>query len=118
MDHRQRVTHRLGQLADVGRAGYVDRLGSLDLLGAPRGDFVPYLSTRVSVRKTGAYRKLASVAGVPRQLGRGIAEAISLAAALAEDGEAVVHVVQRGLAGVPAAPLIELKPTAGIVRRS
>ena len=56
-------------------------VNALDLLGAPRGDFVPYLSTRVSVRKTGAYRKLASVAGVPRQLGRGIAEAISLAAA-------------------------------------
>jgi anaerobic selenocysteine-containing dehydrogenase/Fe-S-cluster-containing dehydrogenase component len=53
----------------------------LDLLGAPRGDFVSYLSTRVSVRKTGRYRKLASVAGVPRQLGRGIAEAISLEAA-------------------------------------
>src|SRR5918994_4532134 len=56
-------------------------VNALDLLGAPRGDFVPYLSTRVSVRKTGAYRKLASVAGVPRQLGRGIAEAITLEAA-------------------------------------
>ena len=56
-------------------------VNALDLLGAPRGDFVPYLSTRVSVRKTGAYRKLASVAGVPRQLGRGIAEAMSLEAA-------------------------------------
>jgi Fe-S-cluster-containing dehydrogenase component len=56
-------------------------VNALDLLGAPRGDFVPYLSTRVSLRKTGAYRKLASVAGVPRQLGRGIAEAISLEAA-------------------------------------
>ena len=53
----------------------------LDLLAAPAGDFVPYLSTRVAVRKTGRYRKLASVAGVPRQLGRGIAEAIPLAAA-------------------------------------
>jgi molybdopterin-containing oxidoreductase family iron-sulfur binding subunit len=56
-------------------------VNALDLLGAPRGDFVPYLSTRVSLRKTGAYRKLASVAGVPRQLGRGIAEAVSLEAA-------------------------------------
>ncbi len=56
-------------------------VNALDLLGAPRGDFVPYLSTRVSVRKTGGYRKLASVAGVPRQLGRGIAEGIALAAA-------------------------------------
>ena len=56
-------------------------VNALDLLGAPRGEFVPYLSTRVSVRKTGAYRKLASVAGVPRQLGRGIAGAVSLEAA-------------------------------------
>ncbi|MGH7580588.1 MAG: molybdopterin-dependent oxidoreductase [Gemmatimonadales bacterium] len=56
-------------------------VNALDLLGAPRGEFVPYLSTRVSVRKTGAYRKLASVAGVPRQLGRGIAAAVSLEAA-------------------------------------
>jgi molybdopterin-containing oxidoreductase family iron-sulfur binding subunit len=53
----------------------------LDLLAAPSGEFVAYLSTRVAVRKTGRYRKLASVAGVPRQLGRGIAEAIPLAAA-------------------------------------
>ncbi|MBA3345520.1 MAG: 4Fe-4S dicluster domain-containing protein [Gemmatimonadales bacterium] len=56
-------------------------VNALDLLGPPRGDFVTYLSTRVAVRKTGGYRKLASVAGVPRQLGRGIAEAIPLAAA-------------------------------------
>jgi Fe-S-cluster-containing dehydrogenase component len=56
-------------------------VNALDLLGAPRGDFIPYLSTRVALRKTGRYRKLASVAGVPRQLGRGIAEAISLEAA-------------------------------------
>ncbi len=56
-------------------------VNALDLLGAPRGDFVPYLSTRVSVTKTRQYRKLASVAGVPRQLGRGIAEAMPLAAA-------------------------------------
>jgi anaerobic selenocysteine-containing dehydrogenase/Fe-S-cluster-containing dehydrogenase component len=56
-------------------------VNALDLLGAPRGDFVPYLSTRVTVEKTGRYRKLASVAGVPRQLGRGIAEAMTLTAA-------------------------------------
>jgi molybdopterin-containing oxidoreductase family iron-sulfur binding subunit len=56
-------------------------VNALDLLGAPRGEFVPYLSTRVTLRKTGGYRKLASVAGVPRQLGRGIAESVSLAAA-------------------------------------
>ncbi len=47
----------------------------------PRATFFPYLSTRVAVEKTGGYRKLASIAGVPRQLGRGIAEAMPLAAA-------------------------------------
>jgi molybdopterin-containing oxidoreductase family iron-sulfur binding subunit len=54
---------------------------ALDLLGAPKGDFLPYVSTRVVVEKTGGYRQLASVAGVPRQLGRGIAEVMPLAAA-------------------------------------
>ncbi|HUR94941.1 MAG TPA: molybdopterin-dependent oxidoreductase [Gemmatimonadales bacterium] len=54
---------------------------ALDLLGAPAGDFVPYVSTRVTLEKTGAYRRLASIEGVPRQLGRGIAESIPLAAA-------------------------------------
>ena len=56
-------------------------VNALDLLGAPKGEFLPYLSTKVAVAKTGGYRKLASVAGVPRQLGRGIAEAMPLAAA-------------------------------------
>ncbi|MGH7497596.1 MAG: molybdopterin-dependent oxidoreductase [Gemmatimonadales bacterium] len=56
-------------------------VNALDLLGAPKGDFLPYLSTRVAVTRTGGYRKLASVAGVPRQLGRGIAEAMPLPAA-------------------------------------
>ncbi len=56
-------------------------VNALDLIGPPKGDFVSYLSTRVAVTKTGGYRKLASVAGVPRQLGRGIAEAMPLAAA-------------------------------------
>jgi anaerobic selenocysteine-containing dehydrogenase/Fe-S-cluster-containing dehydrogenase component len=56
-------------------------VNALDLLGASKGEFIPYVSTRVAVTKTGEYKKLASVAGVPRQLGRGIAEAIPLAAA-------------------------------------
>ncbi|HEY7633985.1 MAG TPA: molybdopterin-dependent oxidoreductase [Gemmatimonadales bacterium] len=56
-------------------------VNALDLLGAPKGEFLPYVSTRVAVRKTGHYQKLASIAGVPRQLGRGIAEAMPLAAA-------------------------------------
>ena len=54
---------------------------ALDLLGPQGGEFVHYLSTRVRVRKTRDYRKLASIEGVPRQLGRGIAEAMPLAAA-------------------------------------
>ena len=56
-------------------------VNALDLLGAPGGDFLPYLSTRVSVEKTGSYKALASIAGTPRQLGRGIAEGVSLEAA-------------------------------------
>jgi anaerobic selenocysteine-containing dehydrogenase/Fe-S-cluster-containing dehydrogenase component len=56
-------------------------VNALDLLGAPRGAFVPYLSTKVSVAKTGHYKKLATVEGTPRQLGRGISESISLDAA-------------------------------------
>jgi len=55
---------------------------ALDLLGAP-GDaaFVPYLSTRVSVEKTRRYQKVAKTEGKNRQLGRGIAEAMSLTSA-------------------------------------
>jgi molybdopterin-containing oxidoreductase family iron-sulfur binding subunit len=56
-------------------------VNALDLLAAPAGAFLPYLSTRVAVAKTGRYRELASIAGNPRQLGRGIAEAVSLEAA-------------------------------------
>jgi anaerobic selenocysteine-containing dehydrogenase/Fe-S-cluster-containing dehydrogenase component len=54
---------------------------ALDLLAAPRGNFLSYLSTRVSLAKTGRFKKLASIAGEPRQLGRGIAMAIPLEAA-------------------------------------
>ncbi|HEX6617223.1 MAG TPA: molybdopterin-dependent oxidoreductase [Gemmatimonadales bacterium] len=56
-------------------------VNALDLLGAPKGDYVAYVSTRVAAEKTGGYRKLPTVEGMPRQLGRGIAEAIPLAAA-------------------------------------
>jgi molybdopterin-containing oxidoreductase family iron-sulfur binding subunit len=56
-------------------------VNALDLLGAPHGPFLPYISTKVSVAKTGHYQRLASIEGTPRQLGRGIAEAISLDAA-------------------------------------
>jgi anaerobic selenocysteine-containing dehydrogenase/Fe-S-cluster-containing dehydrogenase component len=56
-------------------------VNALDLLGAPRGPFLSYVSTRVSLEKTGGYKKLATQEGTPRQLGRGIAEAISVDAA-------------------------------------
>ncbi len=56
-------------------------VNALDLLGAPRGGFLPYLSARVSLSKTGGYKRLASIAGIPRQLGRGIAEAMPIDAA-------------------------------------
>jgi len=56
-------------------------VNALDLLGPQGGEFVHYLSTRVRVRKTRDYKKLASIQGVPRQLGRGIAEGMSLEAA-------------------------------------
>ncbi|MFL5402786.1 MAG: molybdopterin-dependent oxidoreductase, partial [Gemmatimonadales bacterium] len=54
---------------------------ALDLLPAPPGDFLPYVSTRVSISRISGHQKLASIAGVPRQLGRGIGEAVSLEAA-------------------------------------
>ena len=56
-------------------------VNALDLLGPARGDFLPYVSTRVSLEKTGKFEKLASIEGTPRQLGRGISEAIPLEAA-------------------------------------
>jgi molybdopterin-containing oxidoreductase family iron-sulfur binding subunit len=56
-------------------------VNALDLLGMPRAPFLPYVSTRVSLEKTGGYQRLATVEGTPRQLGRGIAEAIPLDAA-------------------------------------
>ncbi len=55
---------------------------ALDLLAAP-GDaaFVPYVSTRVTLEKTRRYQKVAKTEGSNRQLGRGVAEAMSLGAA-------------------------------------
>ena len=55
---------------------------ALDLVAvAPSDDFIAYGSVRVSVANTQGYRQLATVAGVPRQLGRGIAQAMPLTAA-------------------------------------
>jgi molybdopterin-containing oxidoreductase family iron-sulfur binding subunit len=54
-------------------------VNALDLLSAADGQgFLPYLSTKVAVDKTGGYRKLAKTEGNPRELGRGITEAMPL----------------------------------------
>ena len=66
-------------------------VNALDLLsGADGGGFLPYLSTRVEVRKTRRYQKLAKTEGNPRQLGRGIAEAMPFTAA--RDGRTLAEV--------------------------
>jgi molybdopterin-containing oxidoreductase family iron-sulfur binding subunit len=54
----------------------------LDLLvSADSEGFLPYLATRVTVEKTGRYRKLSKTEGNPRELGRHVIETIPLAAA-------------------------------------
>jgi molybdopterin-containing oxidoreductase family iron-sulfur binding subunit len=56
---------------------------ALDLLGAPgNAPFVSYLSTRVRIEKLNTWKAVATTEGTPRQLGRGIAEAMPLAAAV------------------------------------
>ena len=57
-------------------------VNALDLLGPPgTAAFVPYLSTRVRLEKTNRWMDVATTEGNPRQLGRGIAEAMPLDAA-------------------------------------
>ncbi len=56
-------------------------VNALDLLGSSRGTFLPYVSARVSLEKTGRFYDLATQEGTPRQLGRGISEVIPLEAA-------------------------------------
>ena len=56
-------------------------VNALDVLGPPTADYVTYLSTRVTLEKTGGFHRLATVEGTPRQLGRGIAQTMPLAAA-------------------------------------
>jgi molybdopterin-containing oxidoreductase family iron-sulfur binding subunit len=52
---------------------------ALDLLGSdPQSAFLSYLATRVTVAKTGGYRKVAKTEGNVRQLGRGVADALTL----------------------------------------
>jgi molybdopterin-containing oxidoreductase family iron-sulfur binding subunit len=74
------VAMPLGQgHTDYGEYAKGRGVNALDLLGPGEGQgFLPYLSTRVQVEPTGQYRKVAKTEGNPRQLGRGIAEAMPL----------------------------------------
>ncbi|MGH7591003.1 MAG: molybdopterin dinucleotide binding domain-containing protein, partial [Gemmatimonadales bacterium] len=57
-------------------------VNALDLIDAKDGNgYLPYVSTRVNAVKTGGYRQVAKTEGSNRQLGRGIADAMPLAAA-------------------------------------
>jgi anaerobic selenocysteine-containing dehydrogenase/Fe-S-cluster-containing dehydrogenase component len=54
---------------------------ALDLLGGRDGNgFLPYLATRVKVEKTGSWIQVAKTEGTTRQLGRGIASAMTIEA--------------------------------------
>jgi molybdopterin-containing oxidoreductase family iron-sulfur binding subunit len=54
-------------------------VNALDLLDAKDGKgFLPYLSTRVTLTKTGRWKQVAKTEGTTRQLGRGIADAMTL----------------------------------------
>jgi molybdopterin-containing oxidoreductase family iron-sulfur binding subunit len=57
-------------------------VNALDLLSAKDGNgFLPYFATRVTLTKTGAWKQVAKTEGTTRQLGRGIADAMTLAQA-------------------------------------
>lgn len=57
-------------------------VNALDLLDAKDGKgFLPYFSTRVTLTKTGRWKQLAKTEGTTRQLGRGIADAMTYAQA-------------------------------------
>jgi molybdopterin-containing oxidoreductase family iron-sulfur binding subunit len=57
-------------------------INALDLLGGEAsGGFLPYLSTRVTLAKTGRYQQVAKTEGTPRQLGRGLSDSMTLAQA-------------------------------------
>ncbi len=53
-----------------------------DLLGPVTGSFVPYASVKVKAERIHKYQTVAKTEGTPRQLGRGIAEALPVAYAL------------------------------------
>ena len=65
---------------EYGRYAKDRGVNALDLLGAADGQgFLPYVATKVSVTRTGDYRKVARVDGTPRQLGRGIIQSMPVA---------------------------------------
>jgi anaerobic selenocysteine-containing dehydrogenase/Fe-S-cluster-containing dehydrogenase component len=54
-------------------------VNALDLLGGQASDgFLPYTGTRVTLATTGRYHQLARTEGTPRQLGRGLSDAMTL----------------------------------------
>ncbi|MGE3616041.1 MAG: molybdopterin dinucleotide binding domain-containing protein, partial [Gemmatimonadales bacterium] len=67
---------------EYGRYAKDRGVNPLDLLSAADGQgFLPYLSTKVALEKTGRYHKVAKTEGNPRELGRGITESMPLAMA-------------------------------------
>ncbi len=57
-------------------------VNALDLLDAKAGkSFLPYFSTKVTLTKTGKWKQVAKTEGTTRQLGRGIADAMTVAQA-------------------------------------
>jgi anaerobic selenocysteine-containing dehydrogenase/Fe-S-cluster-containing dehydrogenase component len=66
---------------EYGEWGSGRGVNPLNLLSARDGQgFLPYLGTKVAVAKTGSWIKVAKTEGNPRQLGRGIANAMPIAA--------------------------------------
>jgi anaerobic selenocysteine-containing dehydrogenase/Fe-S-cluster-containing dehydrogenase component len=64
---------------EYGRYARGRGVNAVALLGAADGQgFLPYVGTRVSVALTGDYHKVARCDGNPRQLGRGMVQAMSL----------------------------------------
>ncbi len=56
-------------------------VNALDLLDGKGRGFLPYFSTRVTVTKTDRWKQVAKTEGTTRQLGRGIADAMTFAQA-------------------------------------
>ncbi len=64
---------------EYGRYARGRGVNALDLVGSADGQgFLPYVGSRAAVALTGDYQKLARCDGNPRQLGRGMVQAMSL----------------------------------------